>query len=428
MTTAQRPDLHRAQPRAAATGRPAVAEAPRALAPAGPLVVLPALPAGLDEQGRPVVTRKMIEGAEAYARAWPGRVVVVLEPALAASSNLDNVVVDRSSLAFELHVLPFTDAKVRALVEGAAVVLSTAHVRQDHVIGWCRAAGVPIVLNTELSLRTRWQIARNDGLKLPRLLRRLQWEAFEELRLRRAMRQTQGVQCAGTPTHEAYRGVSPDALLYFDSRTGADLVVSASALENRLERLMSRDAPPLRLAFSGRLVSIKGVQHLPALCRRLLDQGLRFDLRVFGDGALRPAVEAEARRLGVQDVLRLEGVLDYASELVPRVSSTVDLFVCPHVQGDPSCTYLETLACGVPIAGFANEAWAGMLRAGVQGWSAAVGDVNGLADLILQLDRDRAALARASRAARVFGLEHSFERTFQSRIDHLARLARVPSG
>lgn len=32
-----------------------------------------------------------------------------------------------------------------------------------------------------------------------------------------------------------------------------------------------------------------------------------------------------------------------------------------HRQGDPSCTYLETYACGMPIVGYNNQAHQGIL-------------------------------------------------------------------
>jgi glycosyltransferase involved in cell wall biosynthesis len=389
----------------------------------GRLLVLPALDAYVDADGHAHATRKFVDGAQAYARAWPGPVTVVLQPTSRPSNNLDNVRIAPAALDFDFRVMSHRDERLHDLVREAAVVLSAADYRQHHLVDWCRDAGVPIVLNTELTLRTRWQIARSEGLSVPRLLRRLQWEAAEELRLRRSIRRAAGLQCAGTPTYEAYRHLNPRTLLYFDSRNQADRVVAEDRLEARLSELLRADSP-LRMAFSGRLVSIKGVDQIPRLCRLLADRGVRFEFRLFGDGPLRAELEREAQRLGLDGLLRIEGAVDYATQLVPAIASSVDLFVCPHVQGDPSCTYIETLACGVPIVGYANEMWTGMLRSGVEGWVVPSRDVRALADQVAMLDKDRTRIVQAARAARAFAAQHTFERVFATRVEHLRGAVR----
>ena len=79
------------------------------------------------------------------------------------------------------------------------------------------------------------------------------------------------------------------------------------------------------------------------------------------------------------DVVRLHGPVDFDEVLMPTLKERADVFVCCHRQGDPSCTYAETLGCGVPIAGFGNEALAALVEAHDIGWSVAMGDIAGLA-------------------------------------------------
>jgi glycosyltransferase involved in cell wall biosynthesis len=390
------------------------------------LLVVPALQVFRDSLGREFATRKFIDGIRTYARYWGGPIDVAMEASDKPSPHLDNELIQRSSPEFTMHVLRFDEPDMLDLIKHASVVLSTAHYRQAHLVRWCEASGVPLVLHSELTLKTRWQIARAEEAIWWRRMRRLQWEYMEERRLRRVVGRCAGVQCAGTPTYEAYRSLNSDALLYFDSRTTSDMVIADHVLGSRISHLLSIPAPPLRLVFSGRLADIKGVQYLPQICRRLLDLGVEFGLTVYGDGPLKPILQDAIERLEISSVMHLAGAVDYGSELVPAVSSTADLFVCTHLQGDPSCTYLETLACGVPIVGTANEAWAGMLRQGVDGWSVPVGDWDGLAAKIADLARDRVRLAEASRAAREFALVHTFEETFRRRVEHLDRLARRP--
>jgi glycosyltransferase involved in cell wall biosynthesis len=115
----------------------------------------------------------------------------------------------------------------------------------------------------------------------------------------------------------------------------------------------------------------------------------------------------------------MKGVLDFRTELAPLVRDEVDLFVCPHVQGDPSCTYLETFACGVPMVGYDNEAFGGLMTYVDAGWRVPLGDPEAMASAILALDRDRAAIVAKARAARDFAREHTFEATCRRRMEHL---------
>jgi glycosyltransferase involved in cell wall biosynthesis len=117
--------------------------------------------------------------------------------------------------------------------------------------------------------------------------------------------------------------------------------------------------------------------------------------------------------------VRLAGVLDFHRELVPKVKHETDVFVCCHRQGDPSCTYLETMGCGVPIVGYDNEAFAGVVAASGSGWSVPMNQPRLLARRIQELDMDRLQIAQVSRKSLAFAAQHSFEATFRKRIEHL---------
>src|SRR6185295_17610925 len=90
--------------------------------------------------------------------------------------------------------------------------------------------------------------------------------------------------------------------------------------------------------------------------------GVRFTLDIAGGGTLDAEVRASVAQLGLTDHVRFHGVLDFHDQLLPLIKERADLFVCCHRQGDPSCTYLETFACGTPIAGYANGALDGLSR------------------------------------------------------------------
>jgi glycosyltransferase involved in cell wall biosynthesis len=117
----------------------------------------------------------------------------------------------------------------------------------------------------------------------------------------------------------------------------------------------------------------------------------------------------------------MTGAVDFHARLVPELRTGTDLFVMLHRQSDPSCTYLETLACGVPIVGYDNRAFTGILDLADVGTPVRMDDVDGVVTALCALHADRARIARQSRTAAAFARRHTFEDTFKSRIDHLAR-------
>jgi len=211
-------------------------------------------------------------------------------------------------------------------------------------------------------------------------------------------------------------------LLYFDNRVS----IAEMATDEQLARVnaVRRKGERLRLAFSGRLHTIKGVGELVEVAAALRRRGADFQLEIFGSGPEESALRRDIERHGLSRYVRLCGVLDFHSQLLPHMRDRVDLFVCCHLQGDPSCTYLETAAAGVPIAGYANEAFAGLLRQAPIGWSVPLRRADELAALIARLDRTRGEIAQYAEQALRFARQHSFELTFERRIQHLRSLSR----
>ena len=122
------------------------------------------------------------------------------------------------------------------------------------------------------------------------------------------------------------------------------------------------------------------------------------------------------------------GRLDFEKELLPFIlwQSDVDVFVCCHRQGDPSCTYLETMSCGVPIVGYANEAFAGFVARSGAGWTSPLNRPRALAAKIAQLAAHPEDIREHAFRSLAFAREHTFEETFAARIAHLRLLARKP--
>jgi hypothetical protein len=86
------------------------------------------------------------------------------------------------------------------------------------------------------------------------------------------------------------------------------------------------DGPGLRVVSVGRLVPFKGYNRAaPEVVRSLRDAGIDISWDIWGDGPDREVIEADVRRTGVGQWLRLRGVLPY--EEFDRTVAGYDLFV-----------------------------------------------------------------------------------------------------
>lgn len=387
------------------------------------LQVILQLPSQIRDENHVTLTKKALSGMEAYHRLWGGPLRMVLPKGDGPGHNLDNEVVDTRELPFAIDVLDLRSPALRERVQRASVVMNAPSPGSFGLASYCKKLGVPYVLNTEYTLRTRWQIMRAERPLGLRLLRGLEWEAEQELRILREVALATAVQCNGTPTYEQYRRINKNALLYFDTRTTESMLATDEHMRERAARRMRGE--PLRLVFSGRLHPMKGAGDLPKVAKALRERGVPFHLDICGAGPIEHAMRREVEEEGLAPWVTFRGVLDFESELMPLLREEMDLFVCCHRQGDPSCTYLETFACGVPIVGYANEAFAGLLEHVRGGESVAIGDVDGMAATIGRLAsvESRAWLARMGDAARDFASHHTFEATFKRRIEHLRSVA-----
>lgn len=367
--------------------------------------------------GRVELTRKIVDGLELMARHWPGDLVTVFAPRTAPDTNLDHEAFSREALPFRVVILEPSSPAVGDLIRDAALVQIGVDYRHVRIARECRLRSVPYVMVAEYNLLTRLQIAAVEERKLARRARRMVWEISQEAQQRGCISDAAGLQCNGTPSYDAWSALCRSSLLYFDSR----VLPTMLAREDDVKRRGSTSS--LRLAYSGRLISMKGVQHLPDVAARLRERGVPFSMRIYGGGPLEPELRHRLMRMNLENAVTLEGTLPFPA-LMERVRDDVDVFVCPHVQGDPSCTYIETMSCGVPIAGFDNEAWRGLRSRSEAGWLAPLGDARALGDVVADLHDRRAELVERARRAVDFAREHTFDLTFARRGEHLRSLAR----
>lgn len=363
------------------------------------------------------LTKKFVDGVSEYVKRWHGPVVVLVSRAQSPSSNLDTMLVKPGEVSFGLQWRQENDAKLSERIADAELVLATLVHRNTGLSQLCRQLNVPVVYITEYSVDTRCQIVRAETTNPLLRWRRQSWTKRLERRYEQAVRCADGVQCNGTPTFRAYQSINRRPLLYFDSRVRQEMLACSKQIQERTGQLLS--GGPLRLVFSGRLIAMKGADHLPLVAGELDQLGVPFTMDICGAGDQVDRIAAKIRNLNLMERVQLRGVLDFESQLLPHILRNADLFVCCHRQGDPSCTYLETMACGVPIIGYDNEALRGIVQTSGVGWATPMDQPKRLAQRIAQLNQDRLSLAEAAYAVLAFASQHTLEQTMDRRVEHL---------
>lgn len=178
---------------------------------------------------------------------------------------------------------------------------------------------------------------------------------------------------------------------------------------------------PLRIVHAGRLIAMKGTLDLIPTTIALLDRGVGFRMDIFGAGDMRQAIADDVARHDLGGAVYLHQPVDFVTGLVPWMRRNADLFLAPHRQSDPSCSYPEAMGCGVPVLGTNNRMWSDLARQSGGVWVMPIGLPRKAADIIAGLDR--VAIARASAHALKFAQANEFHSEFRCRVDHLHRVA-----
>jgi glycosyltransferase involved in cell wall biosynthesis len=165
-------------------------------------------------------------------------------------------------------------------------------------------------------------------------------------------------------------------------------------------------SPRVVIGAASRLVPVKGVQNLLRALPDVRARHPEVSLEIAGDGAQRPSLEADARRLGVADHVRFLGWQPNLTEPFRRWS----VFVQPSIEEGFGLAVLEAMAAGLPVVATQIGGLTELVVHGVTGLLVPPGSDRGLAEAISTLLDDAArsrnmGLAGRERAERLFTVE-----------------------
>jgi len=369
------------------------------------------------------IDRKFHSGMQAYLASVRAPIVSVHPEAAPGEAIMDMTRVPLAELGY--GVLTLKVDKAQRTLPSELPKLQDQLARTELMYGGgfggteiARARGIPYILVLEYNLRTQVTVTMSQ---VPGALRRgvraLRCTA-QYLRGIPSMSAAAGLHCNGYPVYDESARFNRNRVLYLDSRMSAEMVIPQAALQARLADRPAQAQRPLRLLYSGRYEAMKGALDAVRVGVECLRLGLDIEMHCYGQGSLAPQMRELAQSAGAGRI-QIHDAIPYP-ELVER-SRGFDVFVCCHIQADPSCTYLESFGAGLPIVGYDNHMWRRLQADAGAGMSSPLGDPQRVARDVERLARDASLLAQLSQRARDFAAHHTFETEFARRTDDLNR-------
>ncbi len=141
---------------------------------------------------------------------------------------------------------------------------------------------------------------------------------------------------------------------------------------------------------------VKRVQDVVRIFARALAQGVDGVLVLAGEGPDLGIALEEADRAGVRDRVRLLGIVEDVSRVIPNA----DVFLFPSDGESFGLAPLEAMLCEVPVVGALAGGLPEVVEHGVTGFLHAVGDVEAMAASCVRLLTDPDMLERFGKAGR----------------------------
>ncbi|MBV7411239.1 glycosyltransferase [Dermabacteraceae bacterium TAE3-ERU27] len=273
---------------------------------------------------------------------------------------------------------------------------------------WIKDLGIPYILISENSLKVKLDLL--VGTPPIKRLRMAAGLLRQDRLLKKFLESAAGVQFNGRAAADAHKKHANNSMFFNDSRVfNKDVMLAKESLENK----DFSTNKPLRIGFSARWIEAKGAHLLPKFAELLEKKTVPAEVIMLGGGPLSEQINAYSA-----DNFKVIGFLDFETEWKPYVRDHIDVMFLPHLQGDPACTYFESLGSGVPVLAFDNDSSRLIIADSDAGW-VVKRDLNAAVDVVSQLSQDRSELKDKSRKAIAYMSSRTFEDVTLLRANHV---------
>jgi glycosyltransferase involved in cell wall biosynthesis len=319
-----------------------------------------------------------------------------------------------------VHVLPLPyredrylrhRGNVRRLLDHEIAAADFVMLSPHSAFDWSTLAGVTALesgrrygMEADWDLQSVWAEIIRD---MPAGARKLRQSLWLKLHTPSFMKVLEGSSLAllqGAAVFDAYRNRAPNPHRVLNVQISDEDRIDVEVLARKAEEILK--GAPLRIAYAGRMISMKGPFDWLSCLERLRKQKVPFVATWLGDGDLRTEFEERMRSSRLENVLSLPG--NVARDKVRETVERSHLFVfCHKTQESPRCL-LEALALGTPLVGYDSLHARNLTTAEGGGVFVDMNDVDGLASAVAALNVDRPRLATLMRSA--FASAQTFDR------------------
>jgi glycosyltransferase involved in cell wall biosynthesis len=305
---------------------------------------------------------------------------------------------------------------IKAEIAQAELILIAPHSAFD----WPTLAGlIALKLGRKYGMEADWDLQsvwRENIRAMPlglQKVRHLLWLQGHSRPYRRLLRGSSLALLEGATVFDAYRELAPNPQQVLNVQITDD--DRASSAELRAKQQSLRSVRPLRVAYTGRLVSMKGPEDWIFVLSDLDRRGIHFEATWLGDGPLAPSIRKMVREAGLGEKVFLPGAVP--REEARKVVEQSDIFLfCHKTQESPRCL-LEALALGTPIIGYDSLHARHLTAASGGSCLVRINDTATLVSTVERLAGDRAQLARMMADAHRSSMAFDRDEAVKRRID-----------
>lgn len=204
----------------------------------------------------------------------------------------------------------------------------------------------PTVFVVDQDIVLRMAQAR-PALGWPRRIESLVHAALYQHQCRRACHQADLVMLKGRTTVARYGRYARMLRPIEDTSFLSHEIVTDDVVRARTQRLLDRQEP-LRLAFCGRLVDIKGVDIAIELVARARLSGANLVFDIIGGGPETERLRRLSADLGVAEAVHFHGAMPYGPALLQQLAKAHALLFTPRIDETPRMIF-DGYAAGLPL-------------------------------------------------------------------------------
>lgn len=204
----------------------------------------------------------------------------------------------------------------------------------------------------------------------------------------------------GMDTFNHYSPFASDPHCTYNTHTHVADQISAQALAEKQARILA--GAPLRIVYVGRANTMKGSADWLGTLDRLQKADVPFHATWLGDGPDLGWMQDQVSRSGLAGNVYLPGFENRRNVLLQALRDSDILLFC-HKTAESARCLVESLVCGCALVGYGTAYPRGLVNDHGGGIFAVQDDVAGLAEQVIGLHKNRAALSELVAAAAMSG-------------------------